>query len=260
MYSPGSYLVNPLTLYQVDKHYAYLRFINNSPYQLTVNMSGAIVNIPEFRVKDVALPVVFQGLVIVSPALAILTKQHAQANQLTIEAYYPGEITTPQDSPIPQQAVDPTASGNPLFTVNYGNGATTNIVQLINIYNPSNSGVVAVFYSAVFFVAGAASSQAVLAYQSGADNAFTRNVAPICHTLNGVLATSAMHCTTANQGTYPGIPIEDRFAQNMSDSIDVMRFPDTMSLYPGGQVILASANSGNLQMQISGKWSEQSLT
>lgn len=260
-FTPSNFVApaKPLVLYNVDQFFEYVRYINNSPYQLNVNFGGSIITIPEFWKKDIPFPLAFQGMITITPSVNITSGSHAQSNSLVIEGYYRGEITNPVDSAIPQQAVTSTASGKPLFSATVGFGSTATLSQVLNVFNPSTSGVIYTFHAVRAFTSSATTAtRAFLQYTSGADNNLTTAVVVASHSGTGSPPVSTAHVTAWDSTTLlTGVDIED-FNTQANVTADFLAFPDTYILYPGGNLWLAmlDTTSAGHVVRLTMKWVE----
>src|SRR5260370_30656689 len=103
--NPGNFAAPsaPFTLYgQINTTIKFLRLLNNSPYQLMINLDGNIIQLDEFREKDIAVPPRSQGNLIITPTLVISSSTHAQASQLTIHGLVDSDDGGNLDAAIPQ--------------------------------------------------------------------------------------------------------------------------------------------------------------
>lgn len=262
-FTPSTYLApaKPLVLRSVDPFFEYIRYINNSPYQLTVNYEGPTLTITEFWEKDVSLPTSFQGSIIITPLLNITSGGHAQSNSLVLEGYYKGEITNPVNTAIPQQAVNATATGQPIFSTSTGYTSTAGTQQNLNLFNPANSGVVMELHSVRVFTNDSTSPPATLSVISGADLNLAGGAPAIdSHSATGNPPVSAGHATALDGTHSVGTTIETLYIQQ-SITVDFLVFPDVVKLYPGNNLLL-NLNSGTTghTVRLTYKWTEYSVT
>lgn len=257
-FTPSSFLAPnaPIQVLTINQFSEYLRLINNSPYQLTVNMDGNIVNITDFRVKDILLNGLVHSVTI-TPSLNISSGPHSQSNLLIVEEYGRGEIVAPVDNSIPQQAVTATASGKPIFSATVGFGATTTRQQNLNIFNPANSGAVYTMHAARVYTNDSTGPTANLAVSSGADIGLTTPVPAVSHSSIATPPVSTAHCT-ASDDTTPNFTVTPE-VMNMQQGVtqDFLTFPDEVKVYPGNNVIieLSAAASGHV-VRMTMKWTE----
>lgn len=257
-FTPSNFLApaQPLTIYNLDAYYAYIRFINNSPYQLSVNLDSTIVTIPEFYIQDIPKSQNVRTI-IVTPTANISTVSHAQSNSLTIEAYYAFEVAAPVSQAIPQQAVDATASGKPIFSATVGFGSTVGSIQTLNVFNPANSGVNMTFHSARAFTNDSSIPAANLLVVNGGDLNLPTAVSAVSHNAQGVPPVSAAHCTADDSNTgHGGTAIEVMDMQQFVTQ-DVLDFPDNVTLAPGNnlRIAISSSTTGHV-VRFTMKWSE----
>lgn len=252
----------PLALYnQVDKSIKYIRVLNNSPFQLAVALDGIITNITEFWEKDIAVPSYFQGNLIITPSIAILTASHAQASQLTVMGLTALDGGGTLDGAIPQQAVTATASGAPIFSATVGFGSTAGTEQHLNIFNPPNSGVTYTFHSARFFTNDTTTPACNLLLISGADLNLPLAVPAVSHNGMGTPPTSTAHCTAQDGNSGYGGTIIEVVDAETGVTLDFLAFPDNYQLQPGNnlRITLTSGTSGHT-VRLTMKWSESQLT
>lgn len=258
--APSNFLAPaaPLTLLNVDNRYQYLRFTNNSTYQLSINMTGTPLNLSEFSVKDVEVPKWWQGQLTVTPTVNISTASHAQSNLLTIEGFYKGEIDSPISQQIPQQAVTATASGKPLFSATFGIGASVGNRQAINVFNPPNSGVTFTFHSAEAFSNRADWPTANLMYLIGGDLNLPVAVNAVSHNGTANPPVSFAHCTAMDQNSGNSTTSIIEVQQLEQNTVtDLLNFPDNYTLSPGGNLrIEIIASVANNLSRVTLKWSE----
>ena len=260
-YNPQNYLTSALTLYnQLDKTIKFLRVQNNSPYQLDVSIDGLITHVSEFWQKDVPIPPYSQGNLTVTPVLVITSASHAQAYQFTLQGLTALDGGGSLDGAMPQQAVNSTATGNPLFTAKFGVGSSSGAVQTLNIYNPATSGVDMIFHSARAFTNSPGVPQGVMTYISGADLNLPTAVSATPHTLQANAPVSAAHCTFDDGSGHGGTPIETvRLPGSTTNgTLDMLDFPDTVTLTPGTNLLLVCSDSSSGHVvELGLKWSEQ---
>jgi len=258
---PSTYLApaKPLVLHSVDQWFEYIRYINNSPYQLTVDFGGTNITISEFWAKDVPLPRSFQGTLIITPSTNITSGGHAQSNSLTLEGYYRGEISNPTDQAIPQQAVSATASGQPVFSTSVGWNPTTTTQQNLNLFNPANSNVLMELHSARVFTNDSTTPLAVLAVVNGADLNLASSAGVTSHFATGNPPASQAHCTSLDGTHSTGPTVEDMFMQQ-NVTQDFLTFPDYIKVYPGNNLLinLNSGTSGHI-VRMTMKWTEYTI-
>ncbi len=257
---PSTYLApaNPLTIYGADKNFAYLRFANNSAYQLTVNLAGITTSIPEFYVQDIAVPSGFQGTIIVTPTINITTVSHAQSNSLTVEGYYANELSSPLSQALPQQSVTATASGKPLYTATFGVNSSAGVVQTLNVFNPPNSGVDFTFHSAKAFSSSATGNvSARIKYLIGGDLNLPTAVAAVAHSGDATPPVSFAHVTADDSPNSYGNTLVEQFSLQASFTVDLLDFPDNLTLAPGGNLHLDVIDSNIAKLtRVTLKWSE----
>jgi hypothetical protein len=261
--TPSIYLAPaaPLVLYNVDNRYQYLRFTNNSPYQLSINLTGVPVNLSEFAVKDVEVPAWWQGSITVTPTVNISTASHAQSNLLTIEGYYKGEIDSPISQQIPQQAVTATASGKPIFSATIGFPNTVSTLQQLNIFNPPGSGITYTFHAAKAFTNDTSIPAVSLLMLSGADINLATGVTPGSHDGEAVPPVSTAHCTALDGANASGgTLIESQYLQAQVTA-DLLAFPDQYTLQPGNNLRLAiTTGAAGKAVRFTMKWTEDIVT
>lgn len=259
---PSQFLApaNPLTLYGVDQHFQYIRIINNSPYQQSVNQAGQRTTIPEFYTQDVAVWEGFQGTLIITPSINITTVSHGQSNTLILEGYYKGEIDSPVSQAIPQQSVTTTASGKPLFTASVGFGSTVGLAQYLNIFNPPNSGVNMTFHSARAFTNDSTFPTTDLYIIPGGDKNLATAVPAVSHDAKTSPPVSFAHATALDQTideTGGNTGLIETMDMQAGVTQDMLAFPDQVILYPGNNLLFALFSGGTAKIvRMTMKWSE----
>ena len=265
MYSLGSFNINnfsssqPLVLTS-GVGYEYVRIINKSPLALSVNIQGmGTINYPEFFLEDIFLPKSFLGGITITPHQDITSVGHGVSGTVAINMYNHGEISRPQAQPLAQPAVTTTATGKPVFSATIGFTTVTSCQQL-NIFNPANSGVVATIHSARAFSNSANNPTINLMYNSGADNNFATPVAAVSHTGSLTPPISILHCTGVDSCTPPLTTIIETINLTQGVTAEMISFPDTYLLFPGGnlELQLNDSVSGKL-VHLTYKWTEDTI-
>lgn len=248
--------------YSTGGGYEYIRIINNSPYQLSVDLYGSsnAPTVSEFYIQDIPAPTNYSGQIKVTPSINITTVSHAQSNSLTIEGFYKGELSAPISVPIPQQAVTATASGKPIFTAHFGVGSSANAVQTLNVFNPPNSGVNMTFHSAKVFTNSAGVPQGVLTFIAGGDLNLVTAVSIGSHIASSKPPVSAAHATFDDVAVGHGGTVIDNTrlpGSTSNGTIDLLAFPDTVTLFPGTNLLIVCSDttSGHV-IELLLKWSE----
>ncbi len=248
---------NPLIIYGVDQHFQYIRLSNNSPYQLSVNFGGIVINLGEFRVKDMEVPSWFQGTLTITPTINISTVSHAQSNSLIIEGYYKGEVDSPVDQAIPQQAVTATASGKPIFSASINFSSTATILQHLNVFNPPNSGVNFTFHAARAITTDASgASEMALVFLSGGDLNLPIPVAARSHDQGPNPPVSFAHCTAEDSAAGHGGNAFELIPLQQFVVSELISFPDTYILEPGNNLRIQLASNVGKNVSLILKWSE----
>lgn len=261
--NPGNFVAPsaPITIYGINKPIKYIRVLNNSPYQLSLNFGGQIVNLAEFWQKDVAVADYFQGFLTITPSIAITSSSHGQANQLTVQGLVESDGGGGLDAAIPQQAVTTTASGKPIFSATVQFAPTATAQQCLNIFNPANSGVTATFHAARMITNSnsAVPPVAIVAYKSGADLNLAGSVAANSHSGTPNPPISVMHCTSEDAVHFiGGVPPETlQVPQNAYQ--DGLLFPDNTTLTPGGQIFLQLTDASGKYVTLTLKWTEDTI-
>ena len=264
IFNPQSFVApaSPIVLNQLlDKTITYLRILNNSPFQLSINLDGIITQMSEFWQKDIAVPLYFQGNLTITPSVIITSISHAQAYQLTIQGLTIGDGGGGLDSAIPQQAVNLTATGKPIYTATFtASGALTG-GQHLSIFNPSNSGVVAEIHYAAVFTTDTNTPTANLIYET-VDPNLTTAIPIVSH--SGIVnpPISVMHATAQDlSGTFfnatqtvETLTVPPNVVSNMPI------FPDTSKLPPGqGFILELSGTAQTKTIRLTLKWTEDTV-
>lgn len=158
------------------------------------------------------------------------------------------------------QSVNPTATGNPLFTTFFGLGSTAGNNQSLNLFNPANSGVIATIHSAKGFTNSPGVPTLNLIYLSGADLNFSGSANAKSQQGSATPPVSVMHVTTDDSNnSFGGTALEvgRQPGSTTQGTIDLKTFPDTATLFPGGNMRLSLADTTNGHtIGITLKWSE----
>lgn len=237
--------------------------LNNTPYQLAINIGGNIINFTEFWQKDLAIGNIQPSFVTITPSLAITSSSHAQASQLTVQGLVTADGGGDLDGPIPQQAVTTTATGKPVYSATFGWGPSAQVRQYLNLFNPTNSGIIFHIHSARTATADVSHPRAVMLYSSGADLNLANAVSIQSHAGTGTPPISVGHATAVEQA--PGIAglteIESLdFDNPPTVPKDFVTFPDVYDLYPGGNLtllMLSGVTGNNVRMTL--KWTEDTI-
>lgn len=158
------------------------------------------------------------------------------------------------------QAVTATATGKPIFSATVGFGSTATNNQILNIFNPANSGVVATFHSGRVFTNDSTGPTANLQFLYGADVNLATPVSAISHSDTSNPPVSVMHCTALD-----GIPPSSNATpevMNMQQNVtqDFLAFPDAEILFPGNNLYInLSAGSTGHVVRLTLKWTEDTV-
>lgn len=171
---------------------------------------------------------------------------------------YPMALTLP--------AVNPTASGDPIFSATVGFGSTANFQQILNVFNPPNSGALCTFHSARVFTSDTTlGDNALLLMAAGPDNNFTTPV-PILNNSGQLTPTSACHASAIDTGSAIGsisnfnIPLSEVEVVDttQNQTIDFLTFPDNKILLPGNNLAIAMIDGGGGKVtRLTTKWVEK---
>ena len=168
---------------------------------------------------------------------------------------YPMALTLP--------AVNPTASGDPIFSATVGFGSTLQFEQVLNIFNPFNSGATCTFHSARVFTSDATlGDNALLLMQSGPDPNFTIPV-PIQNNSGQSTPTSVCHASaadTASLSTSFNIPNSEVevFNTTQNQTLEFLSFPDNKILLPNNNLAIAMVDGGAGKVtRLTTKWTEK---
>lgn len=261
IYTASSFLApNPPLSKDIGPIRGYLRVINNSPYLLTVNMGGqGTIFLPEMWLEDIILGPQFTGNVIITPQTNLLNTTQALSNSIALNYYLTNELDHAMSQPLSQNAVNVTASGQPVFNVSVGFGSTTTFNQYLNIFNPVNSNVVMIIHSALAYTNDSTGPTSNLVYISGADLNVGASVTPLSDFGQANPPASKAHCTFVDSssnliGSAPSIEVQNQ-QQNVTQ--DLKKFPDVFYLFPGGNLVFTvfSGSTGHV-VRLTVKWTE----
>lgn len=164
-----------------------------------------------------------------------------------------------------RQTTTPTTSGNPIFSATYGVGTSANNVQIINVYNPANSGFLYEFHSCrVFTNNNQLGMSASLGYIPGPDNLFSTSIPAEPHDLSANPPVSTSNCTATDTNTRPGIFTIEVLDTQQNATLDFLIFPDKVRLWPGNNLFIVFGNLENVTpgtvIRMTMKWTEVPLT
>lgn len=246
----------------------YVRIINNSPYELNLDLGGMTdITFPEMLLEDIKVIRNFNGIINITPTQNITSAKQGTSNVIWVSVYYPGELDKPQILQLNQQAVNPTATGNPIYTSFAGVASSAGVVQTLNIFNPANSGVIGVFHAANLFTNSMGVPQAIVAYIIGPDLNLANPTSPVPHIITPGTPPSVMHATWDDVAVGHGGQIIENSRVGGTGSVhgnlttDLIKFPDVIYLYPGANLlcVISDTVTGNV-IALALKWTELLLT
>ncbi len=244
----------------------YIEIQNNSPYQLNINFGGmGQFTMPEMFKEDFLLTRDYRNTILITPSVNITSSSHAASNMIVVNAWAQGEKSKPQAQPLQQQAVTATASGKPLFSATFGVGSSVSSVQALNVFNPLGSGINYTFHSARFFTNeadGAATGNII--YLAGADLNLGTAVSAVSHDGSTNPRVSTAHVTAEDTGTAHGGTLIETQQEQVSTTQDLLAFPDSYTLTPGGQFRITCVAGGGSPtghiVRLTLKWEEDVST
>lgn len=243
---------------------------NASPYTLSVQMEGsAISKTLQPDSKDFfEVQSGYNGNIMFSSVVNITNASSYPNYILTVEAVGLNESIDVTQYPVshPRPAVTATASGQPIFAATFGFGNTASQTQVLNVYNPANSGVNYEFHSARVFSSGnQLGMDTLLQFNSGADNNFITPVPISSHlcTVNPPVSTAhatAIDTLNADIATFNEIEVLDN---QQNETLDFLLFPDKVTLSPGNNLMIqyganTIVNVGTV-VRLTMKWTEVPL-
>lgn len=236
---------------------------NESPFTVAIQMQGTARGGTLYPETVDFFPVDrgFTGVVSYSPTSVITNPASYTAATLDFQAVGLSEPFNQSQYPmaLTRAAVNPTATGNPLFSASVGFGSTVGIKQILNIFNPANSGLNYIFHAARCFTNDSSLPTVNLAVISGADNNLSTAVSAVCHTLQKNPPVSTAHCTAVDQnsGIIGSNPIVEVMDQQQDVTQDMLAFPDVVTLTPGNNLVfeLSAGGTGKI-VRLTLKWEE----
>lgn len=167
---------------------------------------------------------------------------------------YPMALTLP--------AVNPTASGDPIFSATIGFGSTANFQQILNVFNPPNSGALCTFHSArVYTNDTTAGDNAILFMSPGPDVNFNIPV-PIQNNSGQTTPTSVCHASAQDTGGAIGFTLANEievYNTTPNNTLEFLSFPDNKILLPGNNLAIAMVDGGSGKVtRLTTKWTEKS--
>ncbi len=209
----------------------------------------------------------FTGVISIVPVSTLSNVSSFSANTLIFDAVGINEAINVNSYPmiLPTQAINPTASGHPIFSCTVGFGSTATVQQNLGIFNPATSGKIYHFHSGRVYTNDSTGPTANLySYLNKNPNtdSFSTPQSAISHTvINSNRPVSAAICSSADS-TAPNGGNDTPEVMNMQASVtqDFLTFPDEELVYPGNgiAIILVSGVSGKVVRQTM-KWSEVPL-
>jgi hypothetical protein len=243
---------------------------NESPYTLNVTVGlGLSKTLYPETVDFFSVGSGFNGNITFIPSGVLTNPSSYTATTITFDAVginepidisvYPISLTRP--------AINPTATGQPVYTAWAGTSSSAGVVQTLNVFNPANSGVIGIFHSANLFTNSIGIPQSILAYIIGADLNLANSTTAIPHIITPGTRISSMHVTWDDVAVGHGGTIMEnaRVGGNGTthgvDTLDLIKFPDVVYLYPGANLlaVISDTASGNVTA-LSLKWTEQVAT
>jgi hypothetical protein len=147
-YTLSTYLspASPLEI-DVGLNWGYIRLINNSPYLLKVDFSGqGTIDHPEMYLEDYVITPSFRGKITITPSINLNNAQYSPSFILSVNAYLPGEIASPQAQPMTFLSnVGNTVNTNTMGTNTLSNEGNPINTEVIDIGTPTNSKLVDIF-------------------------------------------------------------------------------------------------------------------
>lgn len=236
---------------------------NDSPFNVAISLQGTTAGgtlLPE-TADFFPVRIGFNGNITYNPTQVITNPASYTAAQLNFDIVGLGEPFNPGAYPVAlsRAAVNPTATGNPLFSASVGFGSTVGIKQILNIFNPANSALNYIFHAARCFTNDSSLPTVNLALISGADNNLATAVSAVCHTLQKNPPVSTAHCTAVDQnaGIIGSNPIVEVMDQQQDVTQDMLAFPDVVTLTPGNNLVfeLSAGGTGKI-VRLTLKWEE----
>lgn len=264
IFNPQQFTTTPLQLNGLMiRPIQYLRILNNSPYQLSVNLDGILSTVPEFWNQDIAVAPWAPGNLSIGSSLVITSSSHAQAYQVTVQGMVAGEGGGSLNGPVNQQSVNITATGKPLFTATYENRATAGLIQNLEVYNPPTSGANYVFDSATVFTNDTTLPTCNLLYWNADANLVNPVKAVNSNgwnlSTNQGAALSQAHCTADDDAKLFYYPDRAADADEVPANItkEILAFPRTITINPGVGLIneLSSGTTGHI-IRLKLRWTE----
>jgi hypothetical protein len=255
--------IQPNTPGQVSTPYTGLKGLiisNESPFTIDVNLDGGLQKqlYPE-TIDFFPVSSGYTGTVIFKPTTTLKNPTSYTASTLLVEMVGINEPFNPQSYPISltRPAVTTTATGKPIYSANFQLGLSNGVSQTLNIFNPPNSGTVCTFHSARVFSNSVGIPLAQLYQIGGADTNLPIAITPRLHTAQANPPVSVTHCTAQDGAIVPiGTNIEI-LAMPTTLTQDLLLFPDSATLYPGENMLLAINDITNNHLYVvTLKWTE----
>jgi len=186
---------------------------------------------------------------------------NSPVSQVTVETYRNSEkIVGTYPAPLSRQTAT-SLTGNTLktFTATFGTASSTGRNQILNIFNPANSGVNYTFHGIRVETTDTGFPVCFLFLTSGANNNFATPVTPVSHNGTATPAASTAICTGADSSlALPNSTQLDAFNIPNNVIFDYLAFPDSVSLAPGNNLwtIFENPSATAKLYRITMKWSE----
>lgn len=211
----------------------------------------------------------FSGNILISNVTMLSNVSSWPSSFLTVDMVQQGEMINDAVYPFPlptRQTTTPTTSGNPIFSATVGFGSSVNNYQMINVYNPANSGFLYEMHSMRVFTSGNQLGMAtILEYFSGADFLYGISVPAEPHDVSANPTVSTASVTAQDANTKPGssTPIEVLNNQQAT-TLDFLTFPDKVRVWPGNNLTMVYgaflAVTPGTVVRLTAKWTEIPLT
>lgn len=210
----------------------------------------------------------FSGNIIINNTTTLTNIASWPSSYLTVDMVLLTDKVDASLYPMPlptRQTTTPTTSGNPIFSATVGFGSTVGNKQVLNVFNPQNSGVNYEFHSARVFTSGnqlgIASS---LQFNSGPDNLYSAPVTIASHSCSSSQPVSTANATSQEITTTPATTVIEVIDTQQNVTLDFLLFPDKVTLAPGNNLTLiygfgVSVTPGTV-VRITLKWTEVPLT
>jgi len=240
---------------------AWIELNNESPYVLSVySAQGVLLNSLQPQICDIAQIPSGDSSFILIPGLLI--PQSAPSSEVDINVYPFGQPQGPYPFPLARQSAPVTGGGKGGYSYPNSNVPGASGIAAYILFNPSNSGVNFLIYSASYSMAGGSTNPTNPAFSTFATNSGISGTSetPTPHTTGGVASKAQLTVNNAFTGSLTNQNGIDQVQSNGTAQLQKEFLPngDVVTVTPNnGAVITANQLSGIVLYTMNMRWLEQ---